>query len=85
MIDTAKERVYSLSEFARELKKQRHLDRDSVTIAGWARIGCTPRGTNRSIKLETIDIVNVAHTSFEAFDRFIREQHEAKLAAEMAS
>lgn len=85
MIDTATEQVFSLSEFARQLKKQRGIDRDYQTIRDWVKTGWSPRGhTEPVVKLEVIELMGVAHTSFCAFERFLREQAEAKLAAEMA-
>jgi hypothetical protein len=39
MIDTAKEQLYSLSEFARQLKKLRGIKRDYSTIRGLAITG----------------------------------------------
>jgi hypothetical protein len=84
MIDTATEQVYSLSEFARELKKQRGIARDYSTIREWSITGWSPRGQSEPVvKLEVISIMGVAHTSFAAFERFLHEQAEAKLAAEM--
>ena len=85
MINTAVEKVFSFSEFSRELKTQRGIDRDPSTIASWTRKGWSPRGeTKPVIRLETISIMGIAHTSFAAFERFLRAQAEAKEAAEMS-
>lgn len=86
MIDTAKEQVFSLSDFAKELKKRRGIERSNATIRSWVTDGWSPRGCDEPVVvLESVPIMGAYHTSFEAFDRFLREQLAAKVAAEMAS
>ena len=85
MIDLAAEKVFSLSDFARELgKRQPNLARDYTTIRDWVKNGFSPRGHEKPIvKLESILIGGVQHTSFEAFSRFTEAQAAAKETAEM--
>ena len=86
MIDTATEQIFSLQQFAFELKRQRGIERTYSAIRDWARNGWSPRGqTEPVIKLETIPLCGVEHTSFGAFDRFLEAQAEAKHSAEAAS